>query len=139
MACSHMFNQVAFWMRLRAPKNSNLRKYLVHPYRAHRTSIDPMFLPCFILWACRCILLVYNGWIHTWSHKPRIESNDIDIHGRTNPAPVQWMPFSSQACGWGGCWERAVSLLDDMRSHQLTPDELTYRWARMCMCTCMCT
>lgn len=32
-----------------------------------------------------------------------------------------------QACGRGGCWERAVSLMDDMRREGLAPDELTYR------------
>ena len=32
-----------------------------------------------------------------------------------------------QACGRGGSWERALSLVDDMRQAGLSPDELIYR------------
>ncbi|CAN0425471.1 unnamed protein product, partial [Ectocarpus sp. 13 AM-2016] len=32
-----------------------------------------------------------------------------------------------QACGRGGCWERAVRLVDDMHAEGLVPDSLTYR------------
>lgn len=32
-----------------------------------------------------------------------------------------------QACGRGGRWERAITLMDDMRREGLDPDGLTYR------------
>lgn len=41
--------------------------------------------------------------------------------------PLLVVVCCTQACGRGGRWERAVSLMDDMRRQGLDPDGLTYR------------